>query len=154
MEFRHAGWSFESIKLPIASQTALAALQSPLPQLPEMLFLDSRLAIGSDSESFSLVFDAKSAMACVATVQPSFQVAPAETWLKTQSKSEIKDVIPPFDWTFTPMGYQGHISAAFTPSEKVFNVKLLSRTDTPILHYSHIVLYEDEVSTKINMNYS
>jgi len=146
-QFTHKNWTFSLTKSTIANASQLSALKNhKLAQLPEMLFLDSKLLL-EYSPSISIQFTALDALDHVKDSN-DMQVATAATWQKTQNKDEIKDVIRPFDWTYTPT-YTGTMPSTTltTPSPKTLqiNTKLLSKPD-PILFYTHLILYEDELA--------
>jgi type 2A phosphatase activator TIP41 len=63
--------------------------------------------------------------------------------------SDIKEVIKPFDWSYTT-DYKGSTHSqdealAFTPTETTLPLRLLKRQD-PILFFSSIDLFEDELA--------
>jgi type 2A phosphatase activator TIP41 len=64
--------------------------------------------------------------------------------IPSQNKSEIKEVLPPYDWTYTTF-YQGTDDLTWSPSTNKFNITLLSKTDA-ILYYSHVIMFEDELA--------
>jgi type 2A phosphatase activator TIP41 len=73
-----------------------------LPALPEMVFPDSWLRLDHET-GCGLGFYALDALRRVDATRDPLKVAAAEEWGKTREDSmeKVKDIVQPFDWTFT-----------------------------------------------------
>ena len=72
----------------------------------------------------------------------SFHLITAYT--SSQNHENIKDVIKPYDWTYTT-SYQGTSDNEFIHTEKDIDIERLKRLD-PILYYDENILFEDELA--------
>jgi len=123
---------------------------SKLPKLPEMVFAENVLQIQHKLGEFGIEFNALDALRLVDTSQDGIKVAVAEAWRESRAESEhIKDVINPFDWTFTT-NYMGSL---FCKSEGLKVSATAQRIDMEklkekekILFYDDILLFEDELA--------
>lgn len=80
-----------------------------LPSLPEMVFGDNILQI-DHSAGFGIQFNAIDALKRVDNRHDLMKVAVAEEWQSKRQDSEyVKEVIKPFDWTFTT-DYRGTLT--------------------------------------------
>jgi type 2A phosphatase activator TIP41 len=85
------------------------------------------------------------------SVGATFKLLKADSTRK-HVHSEIKDVIKPFDWSYTT-DYKGTVYSnpdasslpAFAPTEMQLPIHLLKVPD-PILFYSSVDLFEDELA--------
>lgn len=66
---------------------------------------------------------------------------------REQTHKDIKEVIKPFDWSYTTE-YKGSVTSspekAFAPSATQIPLELLKRPD-PILFFEEVILYESEL---------
>lgn len=124
--------------------------QLELPQLPEMIFANNVLCLQHD-EGFGVKFNALDALKTVNAHTDPLKVAVSQAWLDARAGSEhIKEVVKPFDWTFTT-NYQGTLLSSdekqFTveeTKEEIDNERLKVREK--IHFYEDIFLFEDELS--------
>lgn len=68
-------------------------------------------------------------------------------WIREKVQDGIKDIVKPFDWSYTT-DYKGTLrpgALGFAPSTNLIPLELLRRPD-PILFFDDIVLYEDELA--------
>lgn len=122
-----------------------------LPQLPEMVFAESYLRVMHES-GCGLEFNTLDALRLVdAHSGPVVKVAAAREWMGARSDCEhIKNVVSPFDWTFTT-NYKGTIVQEKSASLKVstttdrIDIEKLKRRE-PINFYDDVLLFEDELS--------
>lgn len=70
---------------------------------------------------------------------------PLTTWCREKTHEGIKEVVKPFDWSYTT-DYKGTLTSgtAFAPSSEPIPIDLLRRPD-PILFFEEVVLYESEL---------
>ncbi|KAI8898446.1 TIP41-like family-domain-containing protein [Globomyces pollinis-pini] len=147
--FKVHGWTFQSNKLPIYNSSELenAAKYIQVP-FPEMFFGNNSLQLESP-KNVAISFNALDALAMVlntADAANRIKVKMAESWTNAslQSHTQIKEVIKPYDWTYTTL-YKGTLSKdKFVPSQRAINIEKLLKPD-PILFYDHVHLYEDEL---------
>ncbi|XP_046334004.1 TIP41-like protein [Haliotis rufescens] len=124
--------------------------QLELPQLPEMVFADNTLHLQHQG-GFGLAFTALGALKLVDAHRDPLKVAAAAEWQNARSECEhIKNVVKPFDWTYTT-GYKGELVAVDKPSlkatatsERIDLEKLKVREK--IMFYDDVLLFEDELS--------
>lgn len=121
-----------------------------LPSLPEMVFGDNNLQI-DHAAGFGIQFNAIDALKLVDNKHDLMKVAVAEEWQSKRQDSEyIKEVIKPFDWTFTT-DYRGTLTAKNEIIMKVESTK--ERIDMEqlkvkekIFFYEDVILFEDELA--------
>lgn len=140
--------------------------------LPEMIFGNNEVKL-SHEDGFEIFFRAKDALELVDKTSESnkhIKVAYAGEWGKkrlekrqlsgnvyfldmhvdlllidsAQNHEEIKDVIKPYDWTYST-AYQGTSANEFSDSEKCIDVDRLKQME-PILFYDENILFEDELA--------
>ncbi|GAB1599075.1 TIP41-like protein [Argonauta hians] len=122
-----------------------------LPQLPEMVFAENILRLEHE-DGYGLEFNALDALKCVNAEQDLLQVASSQVWKNARSDCEyIKQVLKPFDWTFTT-DYKGSLFSNTTnstievePTAVRINLEKLKQREK-ILFYQDIVLFEDELA--------
>ncbi|XP_071034772.1 TIP41-like protein [Parasteatoda tepidariorum] len=120
-----------------------------LPQLPEMTFAGNLLHV-EHSKELGIEFNALSALQLVDSKFDSMKVAVAEAWQESRlDNSEIKDVVKPFDWTFTTH-YKGTLignkeNYTVTPTDERINIEKL-KVKEKILFYEDVMLFEDELA--------
>ncbi|RKO85472.1 TIP41-like protein, partial [Blyttiomyces helicus] len=149
-------WTITTRKAPIcnAGELDIVATQVAVP-VPEMLFGNNRLTLRHDS-GLALELNAVDALKGVdatAAAAEGIKVAYAEDWSRKSAANhdKIKDVVKPYDWTYTT-SYAGTLvdSAggsrfAFEPSEEGVDIERL-KLQEPILFYEEMVLFEDELA--------
>ncbi|XP_013774848.1 TIP41-like protein [Limulus polyphemus] len=120
-----------------------------LPQLPEMTFADNLLQIKHE-RGFGIEFNCLDALRLVDTKNDIMKVAVAEVWQNTRAECKyVKEVIKPFDWTFTT-AYKGTLMSTDNSlqvsetSERIDIEKLKVREK--ILFFEDIHLFEDELA--------
>lgn len=120
-----------------------------LPSLPEMVFADNLLRLQHD-KGFGIEFNALEALRLVDDKHDLMKVAVSQAWKEARADSEhIKDVVKPFDWTYTT-SYKGtrlgagKLMEATPTTEKIDLEKLKQREK--ILFYDDVQLYEDELA--------
>ncbi|KAJ2909449.1 Tap42 interacting protein [Coemansia aciculifera] len=148
---RIGGWEITSCHMPILSNSAIEEYAHELGfNVPEMIFGNNYLSIRHLASGNELRLCALDALKMVDTSPhsaKSVQVSIAENWTESskRNRSDITDVIRPFDWTFTTK-YRGTASngLVFGPSETGIDYeKLMVRED--IIFYDENILYEDDL---------
>ncbi|KAK3696970.1 hypothetical protein RRG08_023160 [Elysia crispata] len=122
-----------------------------LPQLPEMVFPENVLRVVHESGA-GIEFNALDALALVNAHADPVKVAASAEWQNARSGCEhIKNVVAPFDWTFTT-AYKGTLlqknsNAVMKVSDTTEQINLdnLKRRE-PIHFYDDVLLFEDELS--------
>ena len=121
-----------------------------LPHLPDMLFKENVVKVENATLDMSITFDAVSALERVdARNNALVRVAAADVWQNARKEclDAVKDVVKPYDWTFTPRGYKGRVEGAKADvvgtSERIDYEKLKRREK--ILFFDEVILYEDEL---------
>ncbi|KAL8606783.1 hypothetical protein ACOMHN_049612 [Nucella lapillus] len=122
-----------------------------LPQLPEMVFADNELRL-KHKGGFGLCFNALEALKRVDAHKDPLKVASAKVWTEARAECEhIKNVVKPFDWTFTT-DYKGSLfdqpgGAEFKvyPTDERIDLEKLKQRES-ICFYDDIMLFEDELS--------
>ncbi|KAJ3001101.1 hypothetical protein HKX48_003057, partial [Thoreauomyces humboldtii] len=125
-----------------------------------MLFGNNHLTVtnGSDVTVTFRAMDALKRVDYAPNAAEGIKVACAAHWAKNNAEAaeKIKDVVKPYDWTYTT-DYTGTLvagddggsapEAAFgpPPGDAIIDVERLKRPD-PILFYDELVLYEDELA--------
>ncbi|KAG0178237.1 hypothetical protein DFQ28_000650 [Apophysomyces sp. BC1034] len=145
------GWTITSKKSSICNSTEMNSLHQAfgIPP-PEMVFGNNHVTIKKGGTE--LTFNAKNALALVDTSSNSsehIKVAYADEWTRksTANHTDVKDVIKPYDWTYSTV-YNGTLvggpsfEAADAPAIDIQRLK----TPEPILFYDETVLYEDELA--------
>lgn len=118
-----------------------------LPQIPEMTFASNKLKL-SHSKGFSIEFNALDALKLVDSKNDLMKVAVAEEWSESRLDPSIKDVVKPFDWTYTT-DYKGSLSESnlvkISQTTERINIDKL-KVKEKILFYEDIMLFEDELA--------
>ncbi|KAL1641312.1 Tap42 interacting protein [Diplodia intermedia] len=148
----HGGWNITTRKLPILKAGPIDDMTSRLGiALPEMIFGDNAMRLEHIATGWSIEFNAFDALDRVdKTGEKMLEVAYSKEWQKTRQNhaSEIKEVVKPFDWSFST-DYAGTVPSEsrlrFEETETLIPVALLKRPD-PILFFDDLVLYEDELA--------
>ncbi|KAJ1869309.1 Tap42 interacting protein [Coemansia sp. RSA 486] len=143
------GWEITSCHMPILNNAAIEQYADSLGfNVPEMIFGNNYLLVRSLSSDAKLEFRALDALKLVDTSPESskaVQVSIAQGWTETsrRNRSDITDVIKPFDWTLSTK-YKGSTTLRFQPSDRGIDyAKLMVREE--ILFYDENVLYEDDL---------
>ncbi|KAL4209658.1 TIP41-domain-containing protein [Rhizopus microsporus] len=142
-------WKIISKKAPICSSSEMEKIQQDfgLPP-PEMVFGNNLISL--EKGEFKICFTAYDALSKVDTSSTSsenLKVAYAEEWTRksAMNHTDIKDVVKPYDWSYTT-DYRGTCPAQFESSEtSMINIERLKRPE-PILFYDENILYEDELA--------
>ncbi|XP_064628361.1 TIP41-like protein [Lineus longissimus] len=153
-QFKLGPWTFTSSKSHILvsggprREQFEASLR--LPQLPEMIFDKNILRVEHQS-GFGMEFNALDALKRVDPEHDLMKVAVAQQWAESRSDCEhIKDVIKPFDWTYTTdyqgtlFGTEGNEIKCFASDERIDIEKL--KVKEQILYYADLLLFEDELA--------
>ncbi|KAI8968855.1 TIP41-like family-domain-containing protein, partial [Mycotypha africana] len=144
-------WIISSKKAPICNSNEMERIQKNfgLPP-PEMVFGNSRVTIQFKND-FELNLNAYDALARIDTSSSSsekIKVAYAAEWKRKSvtNYTDIKDVVKPYDWTYTTT-YRGTTNQTFETYEgdSLINMDLLKKQE-PILFYDENILYEDELA--------
>ncbi|KAJ3270556.1 hypothetical protein HDV01_007706 [Terramyces sp. JEL0728] len=114
---------------------------------PEMFFGNNSLEITAPNKQ-TISFNAVDALKMVDDSKESadrFKVAIAEKWTNASMKNhtEIKDIVNPYDWTFTTF-YKGTCDDLFAKGSVGIDIEKLTVPD-PILFYDEVLLFEDEL---------
>lgn len=124
--------------------------QLELPQFPEMVFPNNVLHL-EHTGKFGIEFNTLDALKMVDAHQDHLKVAVSEAWQEARADSEhIKDVIKPFDWTYTTeysgtlFGEDGAQLQASETTERIDLQKLMVKEK--IMFYADILLFEDELA--------
>ncbi|KAH8549962.1 TIP41-like family-domain-containing protein [Umbelopsis sp. PMI_123] len=143
------GWTITSKKAPICNSQDIERLQKEIGiPLPEMIFGKNEVNIRNET-GFELKYGAEDALQLVDKTSQSnkhIKVAYANEWGKksSQNHEDIKDVIKPYDWTYST-SYKGTSNNQFTNTDKEIDIERLKRLD-PILFYDENILFEDELA--------
>ncbi|KAH9499031.1 hypothetical protein Btru_005469 [Bulinus truncatus] len=152
--FQFGSWTITSWKSHIleseGSQRDKFHQELKLPQIPEMVFAENFLRLQHQS-GCGIEFNALDALRLVDAYSDPIKVAASEEWQNARSDCEhIKNVVSPFDWTFTT-DYRGTIFEEKPESLKVFptneriDIEKLKLKE-PIHFYEDVLLFEDELS--------
>ncbi|XP_076466430.1 TIP41-like protein [Babylonia areolata] len=121
-----------------------------LPQVPEMVFAGNELRL-KHRGGFGLYFSALDALKLVDAHNDPLKVAASKAWREARAECEhIKNVVKPFDWTFTT-DYKGTLfgqpGAQFkvTPTDERIDIEKLKQRER-ICFYDDVMLFEDELS--------
>ena len=118
---------------------------------PEMIFGDNGVSIEHLASGWKIDFNAFDALDCVdKTGETMLKVAHSKEWHQNREQltEDIKEVIRPFDWSYST-NYTGTFASG--PEQRLektpvpIPIHLLSRPD-PILFFDEVMLYEDELA--------
>ncbi|KUI65590.1 TIP41-like protein [Cytospora mali] len=159
---RQGNFEISSRKLPISKSGPIDAMSARLGiPVPEMIFGDNLMAVRHAPSGWAVEFTAEAALDQVdKTGADMLQVAYAGEWSSSREKSsahDIREVVKPFDWSYTT-AYRGGEAAALHgpvaggrlevvpagPGPKEIPLELLRRRD-PILFFDEVVLFESEL---------
>jgi type 2A phosphatase activator TIP41 len=148
-----SGFRISARKLPILKAGPIDEMTKNLGIAPpEMIFGDNLVKVEHLQSGWSINFNAFDALDRVdKTGSNMLQVAYSKEWQDNRQHvhSDIKEVIKPFDWSFTT-DYRGSTPAdssalAFAPTDVALPMQLLMRQD-PILFFASVDLFEDELA--------
>ena len=148
--FSIEGFRIITQKLPILKAGPIEEMTSKLGIAPpEMIFGDNLVAIEHPKSKWAIRFDAFGALEKVdKTGEKRLKVAYSKEWHQSREDShDIKEVIKPFDWSYTT-DYKGDLAPgapAFTASTIPIPLELLKRPE-PIHFFDDVILYEDELA--------
>lgn len=148
--FTIEGFRITTQKLPILKAGPIEQMTSQLGIAPpEMIFGDNFVAIEHAASKWAIKFDAFGALDRVdKTGEKRLKVAYSKEWQQSREDShDIKEVVKPFDWSYTT-DYKGDLapgSSGFSETSTQIPLELLRRPD-PILFFDDVVLYEDELA--------
>ena len=120
--------------------------------IPEMIFGDNMVAIEHVEKGWALEFNPYDALDRVdKTDRTMLKVAYAREWSESRERTHesIKEVVKPFDWSYST-DYKGTVHSKaqppldFQPETEPIPLELLKRPD-PILHFEEVILYESEM---------
>lgn len=145
------GWRITTHKYPILSSTELEAMTATLGITPpEMIFGNNLVSLQHISSGFTVSFRALDALSLVdKTGAAMLRVAYSDAWqrMREEVHRDIKEVVKPYDWTFTTP-YQGTVSGGageLSPTSDEIPFERLKKPD-PILMFDEVMLYEDELA--------
>lgn len=143
------GFTIQARKLPILKAGPIEAMTNSLGiAVPEMIFGDNRVTVSHPASGWSIDFNAHDALDRVdKTGAAMLQVAHSGEWKASREHhhEEIKEVVKPFDWSYST-DYKGTVTGKqFANSETEIPIQLLKRPD-PIRFFDEVVLYEDELA--------
>ncbi|KAL1929792.1 hypothetical protein VTP01DRAFT_1930 [Rhizomucor pusillus] len=145
------GWTITSEKASICNSTEMDNIQKDIGiPPPEMVFGSNRITFATDK--VAIEFNAYDALRYVDTSPESseyIKVAYANEWTRksTANHTNIKDVVKPYDWTYTTT-YKGTVlrGGEFEQAEEPqVDFERLKQKE-PILFYNENILYEDELA--------
>ncbi|KAJ2159642.1 Tap42 interacting protein [Coemansia sp. RSA 552] len=145
------GWEITSCRCPILSNAAIERYADELGfNAPEMIFGDNYLRLRHVASGKEMTLRALDALHMVDTGPDSarsVQVSIAEGWSEAsrRNRSDITDVIKPFDWTFSTK-YRGSAGngLVFVPATTGIDYACLRQREE-ILFYDENVLFEDDL---------
>ncbi|KAL2857397.1 TIP41-like family-domain-containing protein [Aspergillus pseudodeflectus] len=146
------GFKISTQKLPILKADPIEAMTKKLGIAPpEMIFGDNFVAIEHEKSGWGINFNAFDALDRVdKTGESMLKVAYSREWQKSREATHegIKDVVKPFDWSYST-DYKGSIISLqgrdFEETSTPIPIELLKRPD-PILFFDEVILYEDELA--------
>ncbi|RDW90889.1 TIP41 family protein [Aspergillus mulundensis] len=146
------GFKISTQKLPILKADPIETMTKNLGIAPpEMIFGDNFVSIEHEKSGWSINFNAFDALDRVdKTGESMLKVAHSKEWQKSRETTHegIKDVIKPFDWSYST-DYKGTVISTrdrdFEQTPTPIPIELLKRPD-PILFFDDVILYEDELA--------
>ncbi|KAI9742565.1 MAG: hypothetical protein M1818_003705 [Claussenomyces sp. TS43310] len=142
------GFRISARKLPISKSGPIDDMSKSLGiPVPEMIFGDNIVAVEHIASGWRVEFNSYDALDRVdKTDKNMLKVAYSKAWSSSREKTHegIKEVVKPFDWSYTT-DYKGTVKGKpFEPSTEPIPIQLLKRPD-PILFFEEVVLYESEL---------
>lgn len=152
---RNGAWRVSARKRPILRAEPIEELSKSVGiPIPEMIFGDNHIAVTHVQTGWTIEFNAHDALDLVGkTSEGMLQVAVAEEWKKERAhQEEVKQVVKPFDWSYSTT-YKGTTHSASSSGQwqvsdqlkDPIRIDLLSRPD-PIEFFASVDLYEDELA--------
>jgi len=126
--------------------------QVHLPQFPEMIFHENAVQIRHKNDTFGMEFFTLDALKMIDTTSlpAGIKIAATEAWRASRQNCEFidKEVVKPFDWTFTTE-YMGTLRgdefvSLVEPTEEQIDLERL-KVKEQILFYDDVCLFEDEL---------
>ncbi|KAM0718674.1 hypothetical protein Q7P37_005745 [Cladosporium fusiforme] len=151
---KNGQWKISTRKQPILKADPIEELSNRIGiPIPEMIFGDNFVAIEHIPSGWKLDFNAEDALDRVSkTEEGMLQVAVADAWKKDRDTEGVKEVVKPFDWSYstdykgtTRLGESKGEWQVTDQSKHPIRTDLLSRPD-PILFFDSVDLYEDELA--------
>ncbi|NXC18247.1 TIPRL protein, partial [Corythaeola cristata] len=146
-DFTFGPWKLSAARTHImkSAQAERLADELHMPSLPEMMFGDNILRIQHD-RGFGIEFNATDALKCVNNCQGMIKVACAEEWQESRSETEhTKEVVKPYDWTYTT-DYKGTLLGdTATLKVTVFSLLNADCILEQIMFFEEVLLFEDEL---------
>ncbi|KAF2763059.1 TIP41-domain-containing protein [Pseudovirgaria hyperparasitica] len=154
------GFTISTRKLPILKADPIEKLAERLGiAIPEMIFGDNYVRVEHPVSGWAIEFNAGDALDRVDKTDKSMlKVAYSREWQENRQhhSSDIKEVIKPFDWSYTT-DYAGSSPSPASPTTRPSPPPTFSTTDTPlplhllarrdpILLFDEVPLYEDELA--------
>ncbi|KAI1854576.1 hypothetical protein JX265_007554 [Neoarthrinium moseri] len=164
---RQGRFEISTRKLPISKAGPIDAMAADVGiPIPEMIFGDNLVAVAHAPSGWRIEFTARDALDAVdKTGESMLQVSYARDWSATREISGVKEVVKPFDWSYSTT-YRGTVAAAEGSGEaangerrrtsfvdedpaaggsgRQIPLELLKRRD-PILFFDDVMLYESEL---------
>ncbi|XP_028278086.1 TIP41-like protein [Parambassis ranga] len=149
-DFSFGPWRVTATKNHIMKSKDIERLadEMNMPALPEMLFGDNVLRI-QHGEGYGIEFNAIDALRRVSNMNDAVKVACAQEWQESRTDSELsKDVIRPYDWTYTT-DYRGTLIGegmqikVTETTDRIDMEKLKAREH--IMFFDEVLLFEDEL---------
>lgn len=149
-DFTFGPWKVTASKNHIMKSKDIERLSEDMsmPSLPEMLFGDNILRI-QHTDGYGIEFNAIDALKRVNNMEDTVKVACAQEWQESRSDAEhSKDVIRPYDWTYTT-DYRGTLIGegmqmkVSKTAERIDMEKLKAREH--IMFFDEVLLFEDEL---------
>ncbi|CAG8479144.1 4358_t:CDS:2 [Acaulospora morrowiae] len=149
------GWKIATTKMSIFNSQEIEKVQKETKvPLPEMFFGNNSLQISNDDYGLLFELSPIEALKLVDTTKEGgekVKVSYSEEWSHRRAKNNehIKDVVKPFDWTYST-SYSGTLKSAlkgqkFEITTERINIEKL-KIPEPILFYDEIILFEDELA--------
>ncbi|CDH52482.1 type 2a phosphatase activator tip41 [Lichtheimia corymbifera JMRC:FSU:9682] len=143
------GWTITSRKGPICNSNEMDNIQKEFGMPPpEMVFGNNHVTLKvKDIEIDLNAMDALRQVDTSADSSEHIKVAYADEWTRKSRHQDVKDVVKPYDWTYTT-AYRGTLNdkAVFHEAEEPsIDVARLQKQE-PILFYDENILYEDELA--------
>ncbi|CAG8436966.1 2942_t:CDS:2 [Diversispora eburnea] len=149
------GWKIVTKKFSILNSQEIEKVQKEiLVPLPEMFFGNNSLSVSNDEYGILFEFSPIDALKLVDFTKEGgekVKVAYSKEWTLKSSKNHehIKDVIKPYDWTYSTL-YSGTLKIAskgqkFEKTTERIDIEKL-KIPEPILFYDEIMLFEDELA--------
>ncbi|KAL4781925.1 TIP41-like family-domain-containing protein [Aspergillus varians] len=146
------GFKISTQKLPILKADPIEVMTKKLGIAPpEMIFGDNFVSIEHEKSGWGINFNAFDALDRVdKTGDSMLKVAYSKEWQRSRETTHegIKDVVKPFDWSYST-DYKGTIISVqdhdFEETSTPIPIELLKRPD-PILFFDEVILYEDELA--------